>query len=91
MCYKQLAQLKHNLLTLDYIDIADATYSRGLIAFGDLQDIGAGLIERNYDINGNIEYYAFHYKSTLNDEKITASLRFGDTVLRPGESYESFY
>lgn len=91
MCYKQLAQLKHDLLTLDYIDIADATYSKGSIAFGDLQDIGAGSIDRTFDINGNIEYYAFHYNLILNDEKITASLRFGDTVLHPGESYESFY
>lgn len=91
MCCKQLAQLKHDLLTLEYIDVANATYSRGSIAFGDLQNLGAGSIERNYDINGNLEYYAFHYKVMLHDEKIIAALRFNNTILRPGESYESFY
>jgi len=83
--------LKNDLVTVEYLDIANATYCQGSIAFGDLQAIGAGFIERYRDINGNLEYYGFHYNTQLNGKKITAVLRFGNNLLRPGETYESHY
>lgn len=88
---KRLAWLKNELLTADYLDIANATYFEGSVAFGDLEAIGAGAIRRKYDRNGDLEYYGFQYGTYLGDERITATLKFSGHILIPGTTYSSEY
>ena len=88
---KQLAWLKNELLTAQCLEVANASYCKGSIAFGDLQDLGAGSIERRYDINGDLEYYGFRYSTHINNEKIVAILKFGNNTLFPGNTYGCEY
>ena len=89
MDIKRAAWLKNELITADSIKIANATFSLGHIAFGDLQDIGAGIIGRKYDRAGDLCEYRFTYVRDLNGEALKAKLIFGRNILYPGETYES--
>jgi hypothetical protein len=85
------AWLKNELITADSLEIANATYCLGHVAFGDLQAIGAGVIGRKYDRNGDLTEYNFTYCKTLNGEAVKAKLIFGDNILDPGETYYGLY
>ena len=89
MDIKRAAWLKNELITADSIEVANATFSLGHIAFGDLQDIGAGIISRKYDRAGDLCEYRFTYSRDLNGEALKAKLIFGRNILYPGETYES--
>jgi hypothetical protein len=85
------AWLKNELITADSLEIANATYCLGHVAFGDLQNIGAGVIGRKYDRNGDLVEYQFTYSKTLNGEALRAKLIFDSNILYPGDTYHSLY